>query len=148
MMLSKGITAVGITKVALLCVSIAVCAQAQENYKTRLSPVPIANASGQATVAGVGSVTAVLSGAKLAITGTFEGLRSAATTARLYQGIVMGARGPAIGNLTVTQAAGGSISGSFELTKEQIESLKKNRLYIQIDSEKAPEGNLWGWLTR
>jgi hypothetical protein len=24
--------------------------------------------------------------------------------------------------------------------------LKAGRLYIQIDSEKGPEGHLWGWL--
>ena len=32
------------------------------------------------------------------------------------------------------------------LTAEQIESLKKGRFYVQLSSEKAPDGNLWGWL--
>ena len=34
------------------------------------------------------------------------------------------------------------------LTAEQVESLRKGKLYIQIDSEKASDGNLWGWLLR
>ena len=63
-----------------------------------------------------------------------------------------GVRGPAILDLTVAHAASGANSGavnaSLDLTPQQIESLRKGRLYIQIDSEKAPDGNLWGWLLR
>ncbi len=43
---------------------------------------------------------------------------------------------------------GGSITGTLSLTAEQVESLRKGKLYIQIHSEKAPDGNLWGWLLR
>jgi hypothetical protein len=32
------------------------------------------------------------------------------------------------------------------LSADQVDSLKKGKFYIQINSEKAPEGNLWGWL--
>ena len=43
-----------------------------------------------------------------------------------------------------------SRSGSFkavvQLSAQQRQALEKNALYIQIHSEKAPEGNLWGWL--
>ena len=55
-------------------------------------------------------------------------------------------RGPPIGDLTVTAATSGTISGSIELTKEQIDDLAAGRLYIQLHSQKAPDGNLWGWL--
>jgi len=55
-------------------------------------------------------------------------------------------RGPAIGDLTVTAATSGSVTGSIELTKEQIDDLAAGRLYIQVHSQKAPDGNLWGWL--
>ena len=58
----------------------------------------------------------------------------------------MGVRGPAISDLKVTPAAKGEISGEVQLTAEQVESLRKRRLYIQIHSSSAPEGNLWGWL--
>jgi hypothetical protein len=58
----------------------------------------------------------------------------------------MGVRGPAIFDLTVSAATSGTLSGSVDLTAEQIESLKKGRFYVQLSSEKAPDGNLWGWL--
>ena len=37
-------------------------------------------------------------------------------------------------------------SGSVELTKDQVGELAKSLFYVQLHSEKAPEGNLWGWL--
>ena len=43
-------------------------------------------------------------------------------------------------------ATSGTITGSIELTREQADDLANGRLYIQLHSEKAPEGNLWGWL--
>ena len=48
--------------------------------------------------------------------------------------------------LTVSKAMSGTVSGSFDLTPEQLENFKKSKWYVQIHSEKAPEGNLWGWL--
>ena len=125
-------------------------AQAQDKFKTRLSVVPIANANARNTVDGVGSATATLSGTTLTIAGTFEGLKSPATLAKVHQGTMMGVRGPAIADLTITKAAKGSISGSLTLTPQQAEGLKKGHLYIQIHSMGAPEGgaNLWGWLVK
>jgi len=37
----------------------------------------------------------------------------------------------------------GTVSGSFDLTLNKSDGLRKGRLYVQIDSEKAPDGNLW-----
>ena len=34
------------------------------------------------------------------------------------------------------------------LTPDQIADLRAGRLYVQIQSERAPDGNLWGWLLR
>src|ERR1041385_677086 len=121
--------------------------QVQTTFRVRLSPVPIDTAM-RATVAGKGSATATLSGNKLSISGTFDGLQSVATVARLHQGKATGVRGNPIGELEVAKATSGSLTGSISLTPEQIENLKKGRLYIQIYSEKAPDGNLWGWLLR
>src|SRR6478735_420993 len=45
-----------------------------------------------------------------------------------------------------TLTINGTISGSIELTKPQIDDLAAGRLYIQLHSQKAPDGNLWGWL--
>lgn len=129
----------------LLLLLILLPAQRQETFKARLSTVPM-DATMRSTVAGKGSVTATLIAKKLSVTGSFEGLASAATVARLHGGKVTGVRGPAVLDLIVDQATSGAISGSATLTDVQIESLRKGRLYIQIHSEKAPEGNLWGWL--
>ncbi len=125
----------------------ALSAQQPKTFKGRLSPVPI-DVSMQATIAGSGSVTAVLTGTKLAVTGTFDGLKSPATIAQIHKGPVRGVRGPNVFDLTVakTDAAGGTISGSFDLTAIQLADLEKGRLYVQVHSEKAPDGNLWGWL--
>jgi hypothetical protein len=125
----------------------AIDAQQARTFKTRLAPVPI-DVSMQATVAGGGSVSAVLTGTKLAVTGTFDGLKSPATIAQIHKSPVRGVRGPNVLDLAVTKtdAASGTISGSFDLTAIQIADLEKGRLYVQLHSEKAPDGNLWGWL--
>jgi CHRD domain len=119
-------------------------AQSGETFKARLSPVPI-DVTMLSTIAGSGSLTAVLAGKRFTLTGTFEGLRSPATTAQIHRG-PKGIRGPAILDLTVSKAEKGAVSGSFELTPEQIADLKNGRWYVQIQSERAPDGNLWGWL--
>ena len=122
-------------------------AQNQERYKIRLSTVPM-DGGMRETVAGSGTGSAVLAGRKLTITGTFDGMRSPATVARLHNGLAKGVRGAAVGDLTVSRAMTGTISGSLDLTPEQVQGLHKGQMYIQISSEKAPEGNLWGWLLR
>jgi len=119
--------------------------QGSDTYKVRLAPVAL-DAAMKNTVAGVGNVTAVLAGSKLTVNGTFEGLKSNATVAHIHQGTAPGVRGPRIMDLTVTKATTGSLSGSFDLTPDQLARLKKGDWYVQIHSEKAPEGNLWGWL--
>ena len=55
-------------------------------------------------------------------------------------------RGAAILTLTISPAVSGKFAGSFDLNADQVESLQKGKLYLQIASEKAPDGNLWGWL--
>jgi hypothetical protein len=122
-------------------------AQTPETFKARLSPVPV-DAKTRLEITGVGSVTATLVGAKLSITGSFEGLRSQALDAKVHQGPATGVRGPAILDVIVPHATSGAVSASLDLTPQQIGSLKKGQLYLQIDSEKAPDGNLWGWLLR
>jgi hypothetical protein len=137
--------------VALLCFVSASAAQngpGGEAFKTRLSPVPI-SVSMMTTIAGQGSLTATLNGKELTIQGTFEGLRSPATTAQIRRG-PKGIPGTVVPNLdlTVTKALKGTVSGKLELTPDQITDLREGRLYVQIQSEKAPDGNLWGWLLK
>ena len=129
-----------------MAMSVILLVQAQApQYRARLSIVPIDIAM-QATIAGSGAVTATLKGSTLTINGTFSGLKTAATVARVHRSPRTAMRGAPIGDLTATAGTSGTISGSIELTKEQIEDLAAGRLYIQLHSEKAPDGNLWGWL--
>ena len=120
----------------------------RETFRARLSPVPI-NVSMMATIAGSGSLTATLSGNQLTIQGTFEGLRSSATTAQIHRG-PKGIPGPVIAglDLSVTKAEKGTIGGTFTPTPEQVADLRNGMWYVQIQSERAPEGNLWGWLLK
>jgi hypothetical protein len=135
------------TWLLVLCSSALLTAQQPKTFRTRLAPVPI-DVSMQATIAGSGIASAVLTGTKLAVTGTFEGLRSPATIAQLHRSPVKGVRGPVIFELAVkADGTGGTLSGTLELTQIQVGDLEKGRLYIQVHSEKAPDGNLWGWLT-
>jgi len=121
-----------------------IAAQAGKPYRARLSPVPLDQAM-MNTVAGMGSATAVLNGTKLTVTGTFDGLKSPATIVQIHRG-QRGVRGPAILDLQATKGTSGTISGTVDLNQQQLQDLQNNRLYIQLHSEKAPDGNLWGWL--
>ena len=127
--------------------ALSLAAQSGEAFKTRLSALP-ADARTRASLAGSGSASAVVTGTKVAITGSFDGLLSTATTASLHIAAAAGVRGPAIGDLTISKATSGTISGSVELTPQQLTGLHKGGLYIQIHSEKAPDGVLWGWFLR
>ena len=146
-MMNSRCVAVFVIAVAALSLARPVVAQNQERYKARLATVPMDGGMREA-VAGSGSATAVLAGTRLTITGTFEGLRSPATVARLHNGPTKGVRGAPLADITVSKGMTGTVTGSVDLTPEQVQSLQKGRLYIQISSEKAPDGNLWGWLLR
>jgi hypothetical protein len=128
----------------LLTLAIPLAAQAPQ-YRGRLSLMPLDIAM-QSVIAGSGMATASLKGSTLSINGTFTGLKTAATTARLLRSPKPGMRGTPIGELAVSGETSGTISGSLELTKEQVADLAAGRFYVQLHSQKAPEGNLWGWL--
>jgi len=122
-------------------------AQSTKTYVARLSPVPI-TADQQATVSGSGTATATLTGRRLTIDGKFSGLRTPATVARLHLA-PRAARGEAFADLKVstgTSGNSGTMTGAIDLTPQQVQALEKTSVYIQLHSEKAPEGNLWGWL--
>jgi hypothetical protein len=133
--------------IAIFALGLSLLAQSGETYKARLSAVP-ADARTRPDLTGSGTATAVLAGTKLTVNGSFEGLKSPATVVRLMNGVMAGVRGPAIQDLTISKAVSGTISGSADLTPPQLENLRKGGLYVQIYSEKAPEGVLWGWLIK
>jgi hypothetical protein len=128
-------------------IALSLAAQTKETFKARLSAIP-ADARTRASLAGSGTASATLDGTKLSVTGSFEGLLSPATTATLNLGVAAGVRGAPLGDLTISKATSGTISGSVSLTSEQLQKAHKGGLYVLINSEKAPapDGVLWGWL--
>jgi hypothetical protein len=119
-------------------------AAAAEGYQTDLGPTPL-DGSNRANVLGRGSVTATLEGTKFTLQGKFAGLATPATQAHLCMGAVMGGTGPALYEVTITPGRSGQVSGSVTLTQEQVAALKKGQIYLLLDSQNAPKGNLWGW---
>ena len=116
-----------------------------DDYATRLTAVAYDGAM-RANVQGDGHVTASLNGNALTVKGDFSALPSTATGAKLYSGPGIGVPGPAILDLQLSGQSDGSFQGSFTLNKTQLAALKRGHVYVQINSQKAPEGNLWGWL--
>lgn len=114
-------------------------------FATRLTAVAYDGAM-RANVQGDGLATATLDGKTLTVTGRFTALPSPATSASLYSGTGIGIPGPAILALKLSGQSDGSLSGSFSLNAKQLAALKLGHVYVQINSQKAPDGNLWGWL--
>lgn len=121
--------------------------QVKDTWKARLSAVP-ADARTRAELTGSGAATATLDGSKVTVSGSFQDLKTNATTANLHIAVAAGVRGPAIGDVTITKATGGAISGSIDLTAEQLKEMEHGGLYLEIHSEKAPDGVIWGWFLK
>ena len=131
-----------------LLVALALFAQSSAapatSFRARLSPVPV-ESSTASKITGSGTLTATLDGSKLTISGTFQGMKSAATIAQVHMAM-RGVRGPVEFDLNVEKATSGTVSGTLTLAKIQIDTLRRGWYYIQIHAQDAPEGNLWGWL--
>src|SRR5262245_16005212 len=148
--MQKRNTTVLIAAILFVVFGLSVAAQSGEKYKVRLAPAPPLGIQATA-VAGIGSASATLSGRKLAITGSYEKLASAATVARLHSGLLTGARAPVappMSELTISNGTDVTITGSVDLTAPQVDALKKGKLYIVVHSEGAPNGHLLGWLLK
>jgi CHRD domain len=118
---------------------------AAEKYQAYLSPMPFTDAT-QPIMTGKGSATATLDGDMLSIAGTFTGLSGPAKKARLALSRGPGIPGNPVTDLTLAGDVTGKVTGQIKLDPSQLAALRGRRLYIQIDSEKAPSGHLWGWL--
>jgi hypothetical protein len=118
---------------------------AEPVFQGELDPFPFTPAT-RAVVAGIGTISATLDGNNLTIQGTFTDLPSPATAAHLRMGLAMGVPGAVIGELTVSHEVAGTFTGKVMLNDTQLAGLRRNAVYVQIDSVKAPDGNLWGWL--
>ena len=128
-----------------LGVLLGAAAPASTTFQFRLSPGPRLVGT-RADSSGSGSVTATLEDSKLTLKGSFSGLLAVPTAAHLCMGSLPGVRGPVIADLTVSPATSGTLSGTVQLNPSQLAALRKGGLYVEIDSNRAPEGDLWGWI--
>jgi len=131
--------------VALLAIAPVSAPVWAEDFETRLSPSPLTDGT-RVNIAGEGRAKASLEGKTLTISGDFHGLLSAATTAALYDGNGIAMLGPKAFDLTASQDVSGTISGTATLTAKQAADLRHGHFYVQVNSQKAPNGNLTGWL--
>lgn len=122
------------------------------DYQANLGPMPLDDETKQ-VIAGRGDATASYDGTTFSVNGSFHGLPSNATQAHIFLSPYIGVPGTKVLDLTVSQATTGTLSGSFHLDADETKALRTGRLYIQVDSEKAPpgyvwgpKGTLWGWL--
>jgi hypothetical protein len=120
-------------------------ARAADRLETGLGPSPLTDGT-RINITGRGHANATLDGNTLTVSGDFHGLKTNATTAQLYFGVAIGAMGPKQFDLTVTPGTSGIISGRFKLNAKQAAGVRSGKFYVQINSEKAPDGNLTGWL--
>jgi hypothetical protein len=122
------------------------------DYQTNLGPMPLDDET-KLVIQGRGDATASSDGKTLTVKGSFHGMPSNATEAHIFLSPVAGVPGKPVFDLDVTKSTSGTVSGSFKLTGAQATALRTGKLYIQINSEKAPDnvswgakGTLWGWL--
>ena len=116
------------------------------SYEAELDPAPFDATNRADVIESIGNVTASLDGNMLTVKGTFSNFTSPATGGSFRIGLAKGVPGDAIGNLTVEHARQGAFSGTIKLSSAQLAALKREALYVRIDSEKSPDGNVQGWL--
>lgn len=116
-----------------------------DTYQANLGPMPL-DLTNNKDMLGRGEATATLDGRTLTISGSFGGLPSPAIKAHLTVGVAIGVPGTESFDLAVSPADSGTVTGTLTLNAKQAAAFRTGKLYVQIDSQKAPTGNLWGWL--
>jgi len=115
-------------------------------YEAELDPTPFDATNRADVIESIGNLTATLEGSTLTVRGTFSNFTSPATGGSFRIGLAKGVPGDAIGSVTVDHARQGSFTGTIRLNASQMAALKREAVYVRIDSEKAPDGNVQGWL--
>jgi hypothetical protein len=116
-----------------------------DDFATYLAPAPVTDGTRAATT-GDGRAEARLDGDRLTVTGAFQGLAGNATAAELRAGNGIGVPGGKLFDLAASPRHAGTLSGTVTLDPGQVAQLRRGHIYVQIDSEAAPNGNLQGWL--
>jgi hypothetical protein len=119
-------------------------AAAQTQFGDKLGFVAVNN-SNSPTITGTGWVRATLDGSTLTVEGEFENLSSQATNAHIHLA-PPGQHGPVVLPLEFTQATSGTLSGTFELTDEQLSELLAMNFYVNVHTELNPGGEVRAWL--
>jgi len=129
------------------CVAwLAACGPAlADDFATHLSPAPVTDGTRAATT-GEGRAEARLDGDRLTVSGSFQGLASNAIAAELRSGNGIGVPGDKLFDITATPGRDGALSGAVTLSRAQLTQLRRGHIYVQVDSQSAPNGNLQGWL--
>jgi hypothetical protein len=115
-------------------------------YDAELDPVPFDASNRAIVINSIGDASATLDGGTLIVKGNFSNFTSPATGGSVRIGLAKGVPGDAIGSLSADHATSGHFSGTVKLSSEQVAALKKQAIYVRIDSEKASDGNVQGWL--
>ncbi|HYS44855.1 MAG TPA: CHRD domain-containing protein, partial [Rhizomicrobium sp.] len=108
------------------------------DYQTNLGPMPLDDETKQ-VIQGRGDAIASSDGKTMTVKGSFHGLPSNATEAHVFLSPMAGVPGKPILDLDITKSTSGTVSGNFKLTSAEAVALRTGKLYIQINSEKAPD---------
>ena len=121
-------------------------------YRARLSPLPVDGPPMMATIAGLGQRHGHADRHQADHRRHLRGTQVTSDAAKLHRG-QKGVRGPAVLDLVVANTPSAAVrsstrdaSAAVELTPTQVDDLERERCLLQLHSEKAPDGNLWGWL--
>lgn len=121
-------------------------AQESERFRGRLSILPVDFAS-LPNMSGSGVVTAELRESLLTIEVAFEGLSTPATGATI-RNAARGRRGSVVLAVEIGTATDttGRFSQIITLESAEIAELRQERYYLQIQTERNPDGEIRGWL--
>lgn len=121
-----------------------------DSLSTRLDSVAYTNET-RDLVAGEGRVTAQVSrSGVVTLDGYYEGLASPVTRIVVLKGPRTGVPGKEqLASFDVDPpATRGTFSKSFQSTKANRDALMAGHVYVQLATETAPDGALWGWIVR
>lgn len=116
----------------------------------RLDSVAFTNET-RRLVSGVGGVVATISdGGVVTLVGNYGGLASPATSIVVLKGPRTGVPGQErLAAFPVAQpSTRGSFSERIRMSKSNLAALLAGQIYLQIVTETAPDGAIWGWIIR
>lgn len=129
--------------VALLALA-ASQAQAQTVFGDKLGFIAVNNTNRE-NVSGTGWVRATLDGNTLVVEGEFENLSSPIVAAHIHLA-PRGQHGPVLFPLEYSGTTEGTLSGTFTLSEAHLEALRAINFYVNVHSEKSPDGEIRAWL--